>query len=312
MYDITQNFQNPLDENFSYGYDGNLYNLRSSNKSEFQCYYKQAKYIPISFKEECIKVCEKISDYAESVGRIPMVLLSGGLDSEVVVRSFIESGRPFQIVSNRFNNQLNDHEIQYVKKFSIKHNLKIEYIDLDITSLLTSDRYLKMAEISRCPYAEMLPTMDLIDRVYFEMNGVPVLGNGDFYASKIDNAWTYIEFEYILAWMRYVIDKKIAAAINFFQYTPEIVLSMALDPIVHDAIIGDQYPNVRQAKYAVYRKYWNDIELRTKYNGAESIQSLCDEINEKYLAENKIYTSKWSNPLYQFLKNMMPRENEIN
>ena len=301
-----KNFQNPLDENFSFGYDGMLYNHRSSTDSQFQCNYTRAQYVPTSFKDECIRVCEKISDYATSVGRVPVVLLSGGLDSEIVARSFMESGRSFRLVSNKFFNDLNAHEITLIEKFSKKYNLEVDYIELDIENLLSSPKYLEMAELSKCPYSEMLPTMDLIDRVYFEMNGIPVLGNGDFYASKIDDIWTYVEFEYILSWMRYTVSKQIVGSINFFQQTPEIVLAMALDPIIKQTISDDQMSNVRNAKYLVYQKYWKDVEIRSKYNGAEFIQSLCDDVNDKFLYRYKDYTSKWTTTVYRFVKNMMP------
>jgi len=301
-----KNFQNPLDENFSYGYDNGVYNFRESADSQFQCNYKRAQYVPTSFKDECIKVCEKISDYAMSIGRVPIVLLSGGLDSEIVVRSFIESGRPFKIVSNKFSNNLNEHEITLIERFSKKYNLEVAYIELDIENALSSPRYLEMAEIAKCSYSEMLPTMDLIDRVYFEMNGIPVLGNGDFYASKINDIWTYTEFEYILAWMRYAVGKEIIGSINFFQQTPEIVLAMALDPIIKQTISDDKESTIRHSKYLVYQKYWSDAEIRPKYNGAEFVQTLCDQVNDQFLYRYKDYTNKWTMTVYRFLKNMMP------
>ena len=109
-----------LDQNFSYGYDGGLYNLRTSPDSKFECHYQKAKYMPSlvdGYKEEAIKICNHISDYAIANKQIPTILLSGGLDSEVVVRAFIDSGREFQCVTHRFANDLNKHEIEYIDYF---------------------------------------------------------------------------------------------------------------------------------------------------------------------------------------------------
>lgn len=302
-----RNFKNILDENFSYGYDNQLYNLRSSSESIFQCHYQRANYIPISFKEECIKVCNKISDYSEKQKRIPIILYSGGLDSEVVIRAFIESGKPFKVVVNKFSNNLNSHELFYVDRFLKSKNLKAEYVDIDIEKWLISEESFLMADLSKCPYSEMLPTTKLIDLVYFQMNGIPILGNGDFYARVVDDVWTYIEFEYIVSWMRYCVEKNIIGAINFFQQTPEIVLSMARDPLISTTIQESIEPNLRLTKYKVYQKYWPEVEIREKFNGAEKIQNLCDMINEKYLFKYSKYTDKWSMPLDKFIDMMMPK-----
>lgn len=301
-------FISPLDQNFTYGYDSEVFNWRNSDDSRFCCYYQRAQYIPTSFKEECVRVCHKISDVAESLGRIPTILLSGGLDSEVVVRAFIDSERSFRIVSNRFDNNLNKHEIEYIDRIATSKNLNIEYVDVDVTKWLDSEQAREFADLSCCPFSEMLPTMKLIHDVWFSMSGLPILGNGDFYAAKNDEGWNYIEFEYIVAWMRYCVRKEIISAVNFFQLTPEITLSMALDPLIQHTIKSDRHPNLRSTKYLVYKKYWRDLELRQKFNGAELIQDHCDKINESYLSKYKSYTDKWAVPLDDYIKSLIPHE----
>lgn len=301
-----KNFTNLLDQNFTYGYDGEIYNLRSDASSQFNCYYRKAKYHPRSFREECVKNVKKIADYADSVDRTPMILYSGGMDSEVVIRAFQESGRRFKIIVNRFADNLNSHDMLYVKKFLDNHHLSAEFVDIDIKSWLTSNEAMTMAEKSKCAYSQMLPTMKLIDTVYFERQGIPVLGNGDFYASKIEGQWQYVEFEYILAWMRYCVDRNIIGSINFFQQTPEIVLAIAQDPLIWETVNADHEPNLRLAKYRVYQKYWPDIVVRNKFNGMERIKDYCESINEKYLKEYLTYTTKWCYDLKGFVNNLQP------
>jgi hypothetical protein len=289
-----------LDNNFSYGYDGLKYNFRTSENSKFNCYYGKADYIPTSFREECVKLCRDISSYAQQNRRIPYVLLSGGLDSEIVVRSFIEANVPFKVIVNRFKDDLNAHEIEYVEKFLNDKDLDIEFYDLDVVSWLQSLEALQMADDSACPYSEMLSTTKLIDVVYFERNGIPVLGNGDLYSSYIDDQWMYIEFEYILAWIRYCSRKNIQSAVNFFQLNPEVVLAMADDPLIKSTLAQNEKTTLRSTKYKVYKKYWPDVEIRTKFNGAEKIQALCDNLNQTFLNQYKIYTAKWMIPVEDF------------
>jgi hypothetical protein len=173
-----------IDENFAYGYGNAVHNLRDHPNADFKCYYARAKRTPASFRDECVRVCEKISDYAISQNRIPYVLLSGGLDSEIVVRSYVESNRDFRVVTNRFLNDLNSHEIEHVENLCNSLGIKPHYIDIDVKKWLVGKESSKYAQESQCVYAEMLPTMKLMNNVFFKMNGTPVLGNGDLYVSK--------------------------------------------------------------------------------------------------------------------------------
>ena len=299
-----QKYVSELDNNFSYGYDDLKYNFRTSKDSKFNCYYGKAKYAPTSFREECIKICRDISLYAQKNQRIPYVLLSGGLDSEIVVRSFIEADVPFKVIVNRFKDELNAHEMEYVNKFLNDKDLDVEFYDLDIIYWLRSPEALQMAEDSACPYSEMLPTTKLIDLVYFERNGIPVLGNGDFYSSYIDDQWMYVEFEYILAWIRYCSKKSIQSAVNFFQLNPEVVLAIGDDALIKSTLAQKEKTTLRSTKYKVYKKYWPDVEIRTKFNGAEKIQNVCDDLNQTILDQYKIYTSKWMMPVEDFLNQL--------
>lgn len=310
-----------LDKNFSYGYNDSIYNLRRSPNDVFQCRYTRASRIPRSFKEECIAVCEQISDYSHSVRKIPTILLSGGLDSEIVVRSFLESGREFRVVSNKFKNDLNDHEVDRILKFSKRYHIDLELKELDIINwLLRSDESHVLSHESKCIRPEMLPTMKLLSEVY-KGGGIPVLGNGDLYASKEVNpnyrmngegekySWMYIEYEYILAWMRYSLQNNIIGSINFFQQTPEIVLSMILEPEIQNLIrnspTGKQ--STRSTKYEVYKKYYPDVEIRPKYHGMEKISNLSDFIRKSKL--NRLYgeyNQKFKISMDDFTNLLMP------
>lgn len=294
-----------LDQNFSFGYNGNQYNLRQHQSDVFQCWYSKAIRTPVSFRDECMNVCKIISDYSKSVNRIPYVLLSGGADSEVVVRAFLELGRPFKIITNRFANDLNAHEIEVVDKLSKELNFEVVYVGIDVLTWLSSTECLRMAEQGKCYQAEMLPTMKLMDHVYFSLNGIPVLGNGDFYANRLDGEWKYVEYEYILSWCRYAIANNMTAAINFFQMTPEIVLSVGRDPIMQELFRSPQNEtiNSRYAKYKIYQKNWN-IQIREKYHGCELIQDSCDQIQQKFLLAYKPYTDKWKMPVDDFLRRL--------
>lgn len=292
-----------LDENFSYGYDGQLYNLRNGPHSIFQCHYKKSSRKVKNLKEEAKIVCGKINDQAVRLGRTPMILLSGGLDSEIVLRSFIESGCKFLALSNKFTNDLNAHEIFYIEKLKEKFNFDHQYIKLDIVDFLTGDTINKYIDDSKCTKPEMLPTMRLIEHVYHDLNGIPVLGNGDFYVGKDGRDWNYIEYEYILAWMRFCVVRNITAATNFFQFTPEIVLSVGNDTLMSNLFLNSPEGKVssRSTKYLVYKKNWIDVELRPKFHGSERVMDLCDDMRNNICLEYSQYDGQWKMPVDDFL-----------
>lgn len=296
-----------LDENFSYGYDDQIYNLRSSSDSQFNCYYTKSSRNFLSFKEEAILVCKKISDYCRSVNKIPMVLLSGGLDSEVVVRAFLESGREFKTISNKFNDDLNSHEIFYIEQLKSDFNFEHQYHEIDIIDFYKSQRCNFLIDVSKCTVPEMLPTMELIDHVYNSLGAIPVLGNGDFYVSKDEDGesvvWNYIEYEYILAWIRFCLDQNITAANGFFQYTPEIVLAMGRDPLMEHLFknFPEGKKSSRSKKYLVYKKNWIDIKLRPKFHGGEKLEEICKNLRNSVCQNYMDYTTLWKMPVDQFL-----------
>jgi len=205
--------------------------------------------------------------------------------------------------------------------FRSKNNISVEYFDIDIKNWLMGEESMKMAEESKCVTPEMLPTMKLIKEVARQKK-IPVLGNGDLYVSKEINPewrmgrslkkyqWTYIEYEYILAWMRYCVAHNIVGSVNFYQQTPEIVLAMALDPAIQDVVtnntVGKQ--STRSTKYIVYKKNWPDVELRPKHTGGEKIYPLCDLLRKTVFNKRyHLYTIQWKMPFDKFVDMLMPR-----
>ena len=51
-----------MDQNFKFGYNGNQHNLRQHQSDVFQCWYSKATRTPGSFRDDCIDVCEIISN----------------------------------------------------------------------------------------------------------------------------------------------------------------------------------------------------------------------------------------------------------
>jgi hypothetical protein len=308
-----------IDNHFTFGYNGIPFAEKKNYETDkFFCTYSRCSREPGTFKEECINTAREVSEQAEKLSRTPYIFLSGGLDSEVVTKAFIDVGVEFKVISFRFKDNFSSHEMHYIDKFIEKHGLDHSYYDID-PNWLTSDEADAYFEQSQCSQSEMLPHMKLIDYVWNNLNGFPVLGNGDLYVSKdiavdwiFDKSkpkyqWNYIEYEYILAWNRFAVRNKILGCLGFFMHNPEIVLAMMQDPDMKKCI-NNEIPykmSSRSTKTVVYIKSWNDLEPRLKYHGSEQLGGLCIELNRKYSTKFRT-TSIWEIPVNKFKEMLQP------
>ena len=308
-----------IDNHFTFGYNGVPFAEKKNYETDkFFCTYSRCSREPGSFKQECINTANEVSLQAKQLDRIPYLFLSGGLDSEVVAKAFLDAGVDFKVISFRFKNNFSSHEIHYIDKFIKKHNLEHSYYDIDPDWLLTSEAEDYLYQ-SQCSQSEMLPHMKLIKHVWANLKGFPVLGNGDLYVSKdiaidwiFDRSkpkyqWNYIEYEYILAWNRFAVKNNILGCLGFFMHNPEIVLAMIREPDMHDCI-NNYIPykmSSRSTKTVVYIKSWNDLEPRLKYHGSEQLAGRCIDLNRKYSTKFRT-TRTWEIPVNDFEKMLEP------
>lgn len=75
--------------------------------------------------------------------------LSGGVDSQAMLYAWHTSGKSYNTMSVRYNNDLNDHDLQTLVEFSTIHNIKINYVDFDLLKFYETD-YLDYVHKYRC------------------------------------------------------------------------------------------------------------------------------------------------------------------
>lgn len=270
-----------LDNHFTFGYGNTLFDPKEkSSENQLWCKYSRASREPMSFRAECVQTAKIISEQAERLGRKPIIGLSGGLDSEVVVEAFIEAGVDFEILTFRFKNNLNSHELRFVHAFCQRHKLKPKYLDIDIHEWAYSEECKNLFNESQAASMNLLPHMKLMNHIWFELRGLPVLGNGDLYLENISGSWKYVELEYMLSWFRHAVNNGILGGIGFFQHTPEVVLSMLHEPKIKrlgrdlDAYATKAYKTSRFVKYGIYRQHWPALLMRPKFGGQEMVEDL--------------------------------------
>jgi hypothetical protein len=268
----------------------------------FVCAYRTATRLPMSFRDECLNTARVVHAQAAALGRIPYVLLSGGLDSEVVVKAFLEVGLPFRTITFRYAKQLNHHETSAVARFLERHNVPHEFYELDAEQFALSAEAEALFLDTHCSYFEMVPTMKLMQVVH-ERGGLPVLGNGEVLYARQDRQWKYIEYEYDLAWYRFEARYKVPGVMGFFQHTPEMMLAMMNEPRMlaleeNRNRLAVMLPHSREIKYSVYFDHWPDLERRRKFDGGELTRKIFKPIDKRLTATYAVqYDDTFTLPL---------------
>jgi len=220
----------------------------------------------MDFRQECLDVARKLAAQAKQLDLPIRVLLSGGADGEVVCRSFYDAGVPFEAVTIRYKKyhwiEWN-HATQYCQRYNIPHSV----IDVDEDKILEEDVPKYAAEyLCKDPYV----TFDILR---FKLaGGFPVFGSGDIVLEQKDDKIISQETGSLNIPRLYQIKHNQPGCYQFFQYTPEIMLSFLEDPIIKKWIelapqIG--FNDVRYFKAYMYKSYWPDMEVRYKYYGYE-------------------------------------------
>lgn len=270
MFEYTEN------NHFKFGYsEHGWFTDRQSKDDTFIADYGRCLYIPKSWKDECLITVKKIYESTD----LPInIMFSGGIDSEVVVQSFKQLDVPFKVSIMRFKDDLNIHDISHAVIFCEQNNIKYDLIDLDLLKFWETDLH-RYAEKAKSWSPQTCSTMWLADQI----DDFPVMGTGDSWLVKRvpddyvpgvspykSSSWDVWVTEAVCSWHRHFINQDRPAIPGFFQYTPEMIYSFLMDPVVKELINNKRHGKltVQSTKYEIYSRYF-DLIYRKKYTGFE-------------------------------------------
>lgn len=244
-----------------------------------------------SFREECTETAKMIRDNTD----LPIgLLVSGGIDSEVMLKSFVFAGIPVTAYILSFDDKWNVHDIAWAIAQCETLGVKYKVVDVDIMWFMRS-MAMDYANRYNCASLEPLSTMWLVSRI----DDFPVLANGDAVIRKEGyQDWKVVERECIFAHYIQMVHERIQGVPAFFQYTPELMLNYAIQPAIRrmvDKTISPsmEFPNgmglygIQYAKYGVYKEF--DIAPRPKYTGYEKLDMAEGSLSK--LMRNEIKTT---------------------
>lgn len=287
---------------FNFYSNNELYKRNPNDR--FVIRYPRCQRPPQSWRSECLAQARYLA--IEKKHKCS-VLLSGGIDSEVVVRAFHESGSPFQITILRMKDGLNSHDLEWALEICEDVKVKPEFIDIDLAEFYGSLEILEIAKKMQISAAmNLLQCKMMIEvsrRGYF-----PITGNGDILIRYFRDGW-YIHYTEVVSRLALCPEiYKFEGCPFFFQANPELLLSYLMESELTS--FAESFTNkssnwnpvyrhfgyyppedkkrsevYRPIKLGIYQKNFS-VKSRPKYTGFEKADQLEKEVSvqlDKYL-----------------------------
>lgn len=221
------------------------------------------------------------------------LFLSGGIDSEAMAEAFMLAEVSFEAVIGRYNTDMNEHDYCAAISFCEKHDIKINFIDVDVFDFLESGKALKYAHELGCRSPQIAVHLHMLEQTegFCVLGGNPILpifknaSDPENLMKEIDNNRIEIENVYGLpgqpqsVYLRYFEKTGNLGEPFFFQSSPELCMSfLNLDEIFpslssDEAIfdykmkckmyqLGGFCARPRQGKFTGFEKYRAEYDRR--------------------------------------------------
>lgn len=275
---------------YKWQYDsGDLFGRRSSPLEKFKVIYSKYDGVYGTFYEEMLKACRSILDHYP--GMRPCVFFSGGVDSEIILRSFLQIGADPIVYTARYENDINIYDVSYAVVVSNLLNVKLNIIDFNLKNFFENEA-VKVYEQGQQGRPRMLAQMKFTDHA----DGLPIVGMCDMRWFRDDNdysrkgIWLLEDFEHEIALDKYNYYHNRPAVYQFFKWSPGLVLSYTKLNWFKN-LITDKFPGklgIDSTKIFGYREGFPELIDRKKKTGLELIQPLMSEF-ENYLIKRHGY-----------------------
>jgi hypothetical protein len=247
--------------------------FRSNNDQIFNIDFELDSTPCKDLRTEMVLACQSIRDHYPNEKF--SLMLSGGGESEMLVRAFKEAGVPFQVYIGRFEDYLNIYDVSHAVVACENMNVSYKFIDFNVKNFFEHD----IAECSRkaqITIPPILTTLALTDRV----DGIPILGDGNPELWRTTpgydkpGTWLNVEIEYDFGRLKYFINQNRVGISDWLRWSHRLLKAYAktkwFNDLISDKIMGKR--GVHSTKIQGYREAWPELIPRAKKHGLEDIE----------------------------------------
>lgn len=272
---------------WQYG-DGPI-NGRQAGSDKLKTFYSQSNKKPLTFKEELIAAARSTVDHYP--GLKPCIFFSGGVDSEIMLRAYVDAGLEPSVFIVRYERDFNLYDVSYAITVCNLLNIPFKLVDFNLIKFYENDAE-KISELAQIDRPRMLPHLKFTEC----SDGLIICGFSDItwyrpnddYSQPVE--WVARDWEHDLSTDKYNMMVNRPAIFQWFKWTPGLVKSyMNLNWFC--SLTSDEYHGklgVNSTKIYGYREAYPDLIHRVKKTGFEDshleavIDSLQAHLEKKY------------------------------
>lgn len=253
----------------TYSYDGKTQGQKTEKNQKLSLHIKCCKPLVLEYTEALFRNARVIQD---TYNLTQDVLLSGGIDSEIIVRVNKTLGIKQNLYTFRLSDNLNYKDVDKAISLAAALNLKLNIINFDVKKFIeTEAEALYKKTYMSLPYSIRNKWIEHLDNL-------PVFGNAEQYWMRIldrdysrKSEWqhTWFESEFENGIYGNIINRLVIG--EWYLYTPEPFFNYHNNKIIksllNDEISGKT--STWSSRHLVYKDIWPDIEYKQKLTGYE-------------------------------------------
>jgi hypothetical protein len=261
-----------LDGWLSWSMDNEKYSLRT-NKDQIYKFHVDIKNLPLvdNHYQSLYSNAELMRDYYSGTFD---VLLSGGIDSEVVVRVFKDLGINHNTYIFRYKKDYNFRDVESAIEICKSLHIPYKVIDFDLEKFYEQEAY-DFFKKSGCLSAGRLTHMKFFDY----LDGIPITGESEPYWKRVNGAdyskkseWKFCFGENFHNTSMYATSLGREHVVDWYEFSPNVIKTFIDLPQVQQ-LLNDMEPgktSTWSSRVSIYREIWPDIKPKVKLIGFES------------------------------------------
>jgi hypothetical protein len=201
------------------------------------------------------------------------VLFSGGIDSEIVLRTFKDLGISHNTFIFRYKNGYNKFDVDSAIEISKCLNIPYKVIDFDLENFFENEAF-DFFQKSGCLNAPRLAHLKFFDF----LDNIPVMGESEPYWKRLlkgdysrKSEWKFSMSESFNTSKIYLHSTGRDQLCNWYEFTPQVISAYNKHPFVKnlldDKIYGKQ--SNWSSRVLIHKEIWPDIKEKPKLTGFE-------------------------------------------
>lgn len=256
----------------SYSFNDIEYKRKGSKTDKFSLNFKVKSDKLLTYKNALLNNGKVLRDsFSEPFD----VCLSGGTDSEIVVRVFKELGITHHTYIFKCENNYNIRDVNYATELCEELNIPYKIVDFNLQHFYENDAETLLKK-TWIPAAGRLPRLKFIEY----LDNIPVFCDGepywrrvlqDDYSNKSDWLFYLTEDAYSVSIYSRVINRVVIG--DWYEFTPDILLSFVnlsyVEKLFNDEIVGKT--STISSKAIIHKEFFPNIKYKPKLIGYEGL-----------------------------------------